>query len=73
MENVELEFTDEALRAVVEKAKERKTGARGLRAITEDVMLDIMYVLPEIENLQKCVIDENTINTKAEPQYILNA
>ncbi len=73
MENVELEFTEDALKAVVEKAKERKTGARGLRAITEDVMLDIMYVLPEIENLQKCVIDENTINTKAEPQYILNA
>ena len=73
MENVELEFTQEALKAVVEKAKERKTGARGLRAITEDIMLDIMYVLPEIENLKKCVINEETINSKVEPQYLLNA
>jgi ATP-dependent Clp protease ATP-binding subunit ClpX len=70
IELVELEFTIEALKAIVNKAKERKTGARGLRSITEDIMLDIMYELPEIKNLKKCIINVDTITHKAPPEYI---
>lgn len=72
IELVDLEFTTDALKAIVNKAKERKTGARGLRSITEDIMLDIMYELPEIKNLTKCVITEDTINNKSKPEYIFS-
>ena len=61
LENVELEFTPEALKAMAKKALERKTGARGLRSIVEAVLLDTMYDLPSIENLRKVVVDESTI------------
>ena len=71
LENVELEFTPEALKAMAKKALERKTGARGLRSIVEAVLLDTMYDLPSIENLRKVIVDESTIvdNTAPKLEY----
>lgn len=68
LENVELEFTPEALKAMAKKALERKTGARGLRSIVEAVLLDTMYDLPSIENLRKVVVDESTIVDNIAPK-----
>lgn len=68
LENVELEFTPEALKAMAKKALERKTGARGLRSIVEAVLLDTMYDLPSIENLRKVVVEESTIVDNIAPK-----
>ena len=70
LENVELEITEDALRAVAREAINRKTGARGLRAILEGVMLDVMYRVPSMENVTKCFVDEKVITEKAEPEII---
>ncbi len=70
MEGCELELQKSALKAIAQQAMKRKTGARGLRTIIENVLLDVMYDLPSLEGVSKVVIDENTINTKAEPQII---
>ena len=70
MEGAELEFRDDALRAVARRAMDRKTGARGLRTILEGVLLDSMYDLPSMENVCKVVIDEAVINGEAEPYLI---
>lgn len=70
MENVELEFRPEALRAVAKKALERKTGARGLRSILEHVLLNAMYELPGLENVAKVVVDENAILGKSDPLIV---
>src|SRR6187399_1217564 len=67
MEGVELEFRPDALAAVARKALERKTGARGLRTILEQVLLDTMFDLPSLEHVSKVVIDEAVINGQAEP------
>lgn len=67
MEGVELEFRDGALREVAKKALERKTGARGLRSILEQSLLDTMYDIPSVENLTKVVIDEGVINGQSDP------
>jgi len=67
MEGCELEFRDDALRAVAKKATERKTGARGLRSILEYVLLDTMYDLPSQENLEKVVIDDSVIDGEGKP------
>ncbi len=69
MEDVELVFEDEALEAVVKGAKERKTGARGLRSILEAIMVDIMFVIPSMKNVKRCVITRETIEEKAPPIY----
>ena len=69
MEDVELEFEDDALTAIVERARERKTGARGLRSILEDAMLEIMFVIPSMKNVQRCIITRETIEKKAPPVY----
>ena len=61
MEGVEVDFREDALQSVAEKAMERKTGARGLRSILEAVLLDTMYSLPSTENVTKVVIDESVI------------
>ena len=71
MENVKLTFTEDALTAIAKKAIERKTGARGLRAIMEDNLLELMYDIPDKKNVAEIVIDEKVINDKAEPKYIL--
>jgi ATP-dependent Clp protease ATP-binding subunit ClpX len=57
MEGCELEFTPEAMRLIAEKAMERDTGARALRAVTEEIMLDVMFHLPEMKNSGKWVVN----------------
>lgn len=70
MERVDLEFTDDALTTVANMAIKRGSGARGLRAIIEDVMLDIMYDLPDKKYLKKCIVDENVIKKAGEAHFI---
>ena len=70
MEGADLEFRDEALLAVSRKAMERKTGARGLRTILEQVLLDTMYDLPSMDNVSKVVIDEAVITGDSDPYLI---
>ena len=70
MEDVELEFRDDALKAIGQKAMERKTGARGLRSIVEGVLLDTMYELPSMEDVSKVVIDETVIRGETQPILI---
>jgi ATP-dependent Clp protease ATP-binding subunit ClpX len=67
MEGVNLRFTDSALSAVSKEAVKRKSGARGLRAIMESCMLDIMYELPSLENVKECVISEDVVLNKEDP------
>lgn len=67
MEGVEIQFRDDALRAIARKAQERKTGARGLRSIMESVLLDTMYNIPSQEGVTKVVIDEAVIKGESEP------
>ena len=69
MEDVELEFEDDALDSIVEKARERKTGARGLRSILEEAMLEIMFVIPSMKNVKRCIITRETVEKKAPPIY----
>ncbi len=68
LDNVELEFTQEALKAIAQKAIERKTGARGLRSIIEDVMTDIMFDIPSNERINKVIITESTITSGEKPK-----
>ncbi|MES3006355.1 MAG: ATP-dependent Clp protease ATP-binding subunit ClpX [Pseudomonadota bacterium] len=70
MEGVEIQFRDEALKSVAQKAKERKTGARGLRSIMESVLLDTMYKIPSMENVSKVIIDAAVINGESEPLLV---
>lgn len=67
MEHVELDFREDALRAVAKKAMERKTGARGLRSILESILLETMYNLPSMKGVKKVVIDENVVVDESEP------
>ena len=66
IDDVELVFEDEVLNAIVDKAIERKTGARGLRAILEDIMRDIMFEIPSNEKIKKCIITKETVEGKEE-------
>jgi len=70
MEEVELEFREDALKAIAQKAMERKTGARGLRSIVEGVLLDTMYELPSMQDVTKVVIDETVIRGESDPILI---
>ncbi|MBE5733596.1 MAG: ATP-dependent Clp protease ATP-binding subunit ClpX [Clostridiales bacterium] len=70
LDNVELEITDGAVSAVAKKAIELKTGARGLRTILENLMIDTMYDLPSEENIEKVVIDENVVSGQSKPTLI---
>ena len=70
MEGVELEFTDEALRTVVEQTLEKKTGARGLRTILETRMRDVMFELPSLENIEKCIITKDLILGNGKPVFV---
>ena len=69
-DNVELEFTPDALRTIARLALERKSGARGLRAIIEGVMTDTMFDLPSIEGVSKCIITEAAVLGKEKPQLV---
>jgi ATP-dependent Clp protease ATP-binding subunit ClpX len=70
MEDVQLTFTDEALKAIAKRAIERKTGARGLRSILEEVLLDSMFELPSMSGVEEAVVNEDCILRKAEPLLI---
>ena len=70
MEDVELKFTDGSLGAIARQAIERKTGARGLRAIMEEIMLDVMYDLPSKQNIKECIISEETVTGNKPPMLV---
>jgi ATP-dependent Clp protease ATP-binding subunit ClpX len=72
MEDVELEFTPGALRAIAKLALERKTGARGMRAILESTMLHIMYDIPSQANIRKILITEETVTSRGAPQLFVD-
>ena len=72
IDGVELEFQDEALEAIVDKAIERKTGARGLRSILEDIMRDIMFDIPSNPDIEKCIITKDTVINGVEPTVVIN-
>jgi ATP-dependent Clp protease ATP-binding subunit ClpX len=71
IDNVELDFTDEALTEIAKKAIERKTGARGLRSIIENLMLDVMYELPSRDDIEKCIITPETVTEQVRPTLVL--
>ena len=66
-EDVELRFSDEALKAVAKEALKRNVGARGLRIILEELMLDLMYTIPSQRDIQECVITEDTVVRRSQP------
>ncbi len=72
MDNVELEFDDEAIGLIVDKAIERKTGARGLRSIIEEIMRDIMFEIPSNPKIEKCIITKETVANGEPPKIIIN-
>ena len=72
LDGVELIFEKEALEAIVDKAVERKTGARGLRSIIEEIMRDIMFDIPSNPNIEKCIVTKETVLEGKEPQIIMN-
>ncbi len=67
IDGIELEFTEEAIRAVAQEALKRKTGARGLRAVIEDVMLDVMYDVPSRDDIARCIVTRETVLQKRPP------
>ncbi|WP_050603254.1 ATP-dependent Clp protease ATP-binding subunit ClpX [Ruegeria sp. 6PALISEP08] len=70
LEDVELDFTDDALKAISKKAIERKTGARGLRSILEDILLDTMFELPGMKNISEVVVNEEAVISESQPLFI---
>ena len=72
LDNVELEFTEEALNEIVDKAIERNTGARGLRSIIEEVMRDVMYEIPSNPKIAKCIITKEVVSDKAQPELVID-
>jgi len=70
MDGIELVFEEEALRAIVERALKRKTGARALRSVMESIMLNIMYEIPENSDVQQCIITESAVNGDGLPDLI---
>jgi len=72
LDDVLLEFDESAIEAIADKAIKRETGARGLRAIIEEVMLDVMYEIPSEKNVEKCIVTRETIENKARPELIFN-
>ncbi len=72
LDEVELEFEEDALKEIAKKAIERKTGARGLRSIIEAIMLDVMYDLPSRDDITKCIITKETVTDNSAPKLLLN-
>ncbi len=70
MDDVKLKITDKAMRAIANKAIERKTGARGLRAIMEEILMEWMYELPDKKDISEIIIDENVVNGGAKPKLV---
>ena len=73
LDGVELKFTDEAINTIAKKAVERKTGARGLIAILENAVMDIMYETPSDETIKECIVNEDVINGLADPELVYNS
>jgi ATP-dependent Clp protease ATP-binding subunit ClpX len=71
MEHIKLRFIDSALKEIARKAIARKTGARGLRTIMEDTLLDLMYEAPSVKNIDEIIIDEGAVLHKAKPKYVI--
>ena len=67
MDNVKLKFTDGSLQLIAREALDRRAGARGLRAILEEIMVDVMYELPSKSNVKECIISEDVVLRTAEP------
>lgn len=72
MDDALLEFDKEALEAIADKAISRNTGARGLRAILEEIMLDVMYDIPSANNIEKCIIKKETVENNTLPEVVIN-
>ena len=72
LDNVTLEFEPEAINLIVDKAIERKTGARGLRSIIEEIMRDIMFEIPSNPNIEKCIITKETVKNNEPPRLVIN-
>lgn len=72
LDNVRLEFQENALKSIAKLAVERETGARGLRSIVEDFINPIMYEIPSEDNIEKCIITEETVVGNKKPQYVIN-
>jgi ATP-dependent Clp protease ATP-binding subunit ClpX len=72
MDDAILEFEEGALEVIAEKAIERNTGARGLRGILEEIMLDVMYDIPSMKNVEKCIVSPDTIDKKEAPKLVIN-
>jgi len=72
LDNVMLEFEEEALRAIAQKALERETGARGLRAIVENLLTEIMYDVPSNSNVERCIITRETVESNTPPKLVFN-
>jgi ATP-dependent Clp protease ATP-binding subunit ClpX len=70
LDDVELIFTEDALEAVAKQAQQRKTGARGLRTTIEDVLLEVMYEIPSLESVRKCVVNADVINNRTRPMLL---
>ena len=71
MDGVELEFEDKALDAIAEEALKRNAGARGLRAIIESIMRNVMYDIPSRDDVKKCIVTEATVRENSDPQIIV--
>ncbi len=72
MDDALLEFEPEALDAIAEKALARNTGARGLRAIIEETMLEVMFDIPSVNNIEKCIVTRETVEERTKPQMVIN-
>ena len=72
MENVKLTITPAALKAIAHEAIERKTGARGLRSIMENILLETMYELPTLKGVREVIVDKETIEKKQKPTFVFD-
>ncbi len=72
MDGASLEFTNDAIEKIAQKALERNTGARGLRAIIEEIMLDVMFDTPSNDDIEKCIVTNETVEKNCSPQLIIN-
>lgn len=70
IDGVELEITDDALKEVAQEAIEKETGARGLRAILEETMMEVMYQIPSMDDVEKCIVDKNCVKNRKMPKLI---
>jgi ATP-dependent Clp protease ATP-binding subunit ClpX len=72
MDNVQLEFTTDALRAIAQEAYRRKTGARALRGIVEELMLEVMYELPSRQDVRRCLITKEMVEKRSTAELLLH-